>query len=384
MDAETLNAIIGTIRTIVRLIPHINAGIRYIHQALASQKNQAHHPLNGLLPGGKPCSRYKGATQKGPSQEGSEMQSTRSTSLQDTFATLTRWAANAIRALNPRPVLPAAPCPWDGTGICTAVIRGGGTAHTATAALAYTSPDGTEHLKLFRGHSTYGTPGHAAAAARLDALAFILNNPTGARATRLFIDDPTLRREITAFQDSFPSLQLTTTADTHLSTLASRTAARANSVTIHTSASAALLTLHRPASERRLVIATDASIIPGQAGAGISAVASDGTVWQDRLPGTADITWAEMKAIHAAITQHPGHHELLVLSDSKAAIAFANGTAIPTQARMRRLAAQIGALRAGRAIEITWVRAHNGHALNEAADALARQARHTPAVASAA
>ena len=312
------------------------------------------------------------------------MQSTRFTPLQDTFAALTRWATNALRALNPRPVLPAGPRPWNGTGICTAVIRGGGTAHTATAALAYTSPDGTEHLELFRGHSTYGTPGHAAAAARLDALAFILNNPTGARATRLFIDDPSLRHEVTAFQDSFPSLQLTTTADTRLSTIASRTAVRANSVTIHTSASAALLTLHQPANEHRLVIATDASIIPGQAGAGISAVASDGTVWQDRLPGTTDITWAEMKAIHAAITQHPGHHELLVLSDSKAAIAFANGTAIPTQTRMRRLATQIGALRAGRAIEITWVRAHNGHALNEAADALARQARHTPAVASAA
>jgi ribonuclease HI len=306
------------------------------------------------------------------------MQTTRPTPHR-TFAALTIWAANALRALNPRPALPAIPRPWDGTGICTAVIRGGGTTHTATAALAYTGPDGKEHLELFRGYSTEGITGHAAATARIDALTFLLNNPTGARTTRLFIDDPELRREVTALQDSFPSLQLTATADTHLSAVASRTAVRANSVTVNTSAAAALLSLHQPADERRLVIATDASIVPGKAGAGISAVASDGTVWQDRLPGTADITWAELKAIHAAISQHPGRHELVVLSDSKAAIAFATGTAIPTQARMRRVAAQIHTLCAERAVEISWVRSHNGHSLNEAADALARQARRAPA-----
>lgn len=307
------------------------------------------------------------------------MQSKRSTPLHHTFAVLIRWTDNALRSLNPRPVLPADPRPWDGTGVCTAVIRGGGTAHTATAALAYTGTDGKEHLELFRGYNIKGITGHAAASARIDALAFILDNPTGARTTRLFIDDPELRREVTTVQDSFPSLQLTATADAHLSTTASRTAVRANSVTVNTSAAAALLSLHQPADERRLVIATDASIVPGKAGAGISAVASDGTVWQDRLPGTSDITWAEMKAIHAAISQHPGRHELLVLSDSKGAVAFATGKAIPAQARMRRLAAQIHTLRAGRSVEISWVRSHNGHALNEAADALARQARRTPA-----
>ena len=47
----------------------------------------------------------------------------------------------------------------------------------ATAALAYTGPDGEEHLELFRGYSTKGITGHAAATARIDALAFILENP---------------------------------------------------------------------------------------------------------------------------------------------------------------------------------------------------------------
>lgn len=312
------------------------------------------------------------------------MQSKRSTTFHNALTALTRWAANALRALSPNPTLAAAPCPWDGTGTCMAVIRGGGTAHMATAALAYTGPDGTKYLELFRGHSTAGTPGHAATSARINALAFLLNNPTNARTTRLFIDDPALRREVAILQDSFPTLQLTTTAEPHLSTAASKAASRANSVTVHASAAAARLSLHNLTSERRTVIATDASIVPGKAGAGIAAVASDGTVWQDRLPGTCDITWAELKAILAAISHHPGKN-LLVLSDNQGAVAFANGTAIPAQKRMRRLAGQIQELCTDRSIEIAWIRAHNGHPLNEAADAMARHARRaaTPAAPAA-
>ncbi|WP_142062301.1 RNase H family protein [Pseudarthrobacter sp. B4EP4b] len=308
------------------------------------------------------------------------MQSKRSTTFHDVLSALTRWAANALRALAPLPTLAAAPRRWDGAGTCMAVIRGGGTAYMAMAALAYVGPDGGEHLELFRGYSPAGIPEHAAASARIDALAFLLDNPTNARTTCLFIDDPALRREITTLQDSFPTLQLTATADSRLSIAASQAGSRANSVTVYASAAAARLSLHNLGSECRTVIATDASIVPGKAGAGIAAVASDGMVWQDRLPGTCDITWAELKAIHAAITHHPGK-DLLVLSDSQGAVAFANGTAIPAQARMRRLAAQIQALRADRAIEITWVRAHNGHPLNEAADAMARHARRAAAPA---
>ncbi|WP_461186545.1 RNase H family protein [Arthrobacter sp. Z4-13] len=250
----------------------------------------------------------------------------------------------------------------------------------ATAALAYTGPDGKEHLELFRGYSAAGISDHAATSARIDALAFLVDNPTDARTTRLFIDDPALRREVAILQDSFPTLELTATAEPHLSTAASKAASRANSVTVYASAAAARLSLHDLTNERRTVIATDASIVPGKAGAGIAAVGSDGLVWQDRLPGTCDITWAELKAIHAAITHHPGKN-LLVLSDSQGAVAFANGTAVPAQARMRRLAAQIQALRTDRSIEITWIRSHNGHPLNEAADAMARHARRAPAPA---
>lgn len=374
MIPDDLTTILEIAKAIIRLIPHTVAAARY-----AKARSGCRTPLR-MRCGGKTCRRCKGPVQNGPRQEGNAMQSKRSTTFYKARTALTRWAANALRALSPHPTLPAAPRPWDGTGICTAVIRGGGTAHMATAALAYTGPDGKEQIELFRGYSTAGISGHAATSARINALAFLVDNPTNARATRLFIDDPALRREVAIVQESFPTLQLTTTAQPHLSIAASKAASRANSVTVYASAAAARLSLHNLTSERRTVIATDASIVPGKAGAGIAAVGSDGTVWQDRLPGTCDITWAELKAIHAAITHHPGKN-LLVLSDSQGAVAFANGTAVPAQARMRRLAAQIQALRIDRSIEITWIRAHNGHPLNEAADAMARHARRAGAPA---
>jgi ribonuclease HI len=298
----------------------------------------------------------------------------RFTTIRNSFTALSQWAVKVLSTLPVRPVLPTAPCPWDGTGSVVAVIRGGGSAFMATAALAYTGPDGEDHVEMFRGYSYNGNARHAAAAARIEALAFILNHPS-ATMIHLFIDDPEMRRAVTAAQDAFPLLQLVVSADAHLSNKAAQAASRANSVTINASAAASRLALHQSVGECRTVIATDASIVPGKAGAGMAAVASDGTIWQGRLPGTSDITWAEMNAIHGAITHHPGN-DLLVLSDSQGAVAFANGTAIPVQARMRRLAAQLQAQRDGRDIDIQWVRAHNGHPLNEAADAMARHARH--------
>lgn len=125
-----------------------------------------------------------------------------------------------------------------------------------------------------------------------------------------------------------------------------------------------------------LVIATDASIVPGRPGAGIAAVASNGTTWHDYLPTTCDITWAELKTIHTAITNNTYPH-IVILSDNQGAVAIATGKVIPIQTRMRRLATKIRALRAGHDINIAWVRAHHGHPLNHAADTLAHQTRHT-------
>lgn len=137
-------------------------------------------------------------------------------------------------------------------------------------------------------------------------------------------------------------------------------------------------TRRTPGGSTHLIIATDASIVPGHPGAGIAAVASNGTTWAGYLPTTCDITWAELKAIHAAIT-HNAHPHIVILSDNQGAVAIATGKVIPIQTRMRRLATQISALRTGRDINITWVRSHHGHPLNHAADTLAHQTRRIDA-----
>jgi hypothetical protein len=127
----------------------------------------------------------------------------RSATLRTAFTVLSSWTARALQAVAILPALPAAPCPWDGSGTCTAVIRGGGTAYMATAALAYSGADGKAHLELFRGYSSNGDARHAAAAARIDALAFILNH-SNASVIHLFIDHQELRREVAALLGSFP------------------------------------------------------------------------------------------------------------------------------------------------------------------------------------
>lgn len=299
-------------------------------------------------------------------------------SLHTAFAALRSWVIGMIHTLTPFPMLPGAPCPWDGSGICTAIIRGSGSKYSAIAALAYTGPDGESYLELFRKDTTDEQLFRVATSARLDALERVLQNPVSALATHLFIDDPVLRAEVAAIIDSFPSLLLSATPPETLSITASQAVARASRATIKNTP----VTIPSPKSGRRLggstllVIATDASIIPGKPGAGIASISSDGVIWQDRLPDTCDIAWAEMKAIHAAVAGSVNHPHVVVLSDSKDAIAFANGTAIPADRRMRNLATQIKTLRTGRDVTIRWVRAHRGHPLNEAADGLARQARH--------
>lgn len=156
---------------------------------------------------------------------------------------------------------------------------------------------------------------------------------------------------------------------------AARSAAAGRAVTRANTASAVPSPVRVPGGSSHTVVATDASIVPGLTGAGIAAVTGDGRIWQETLPGTGDVTWAELNAIRLALASTPATERVVVLSDSKAAVAFATGTAVPAQRRMVRLAGRIQAMRQGRDVSIQWVRAHRGHVLNEAADQAARAAR---------
>jgi len=268
-----------------------------------------------------------------------------------------RWTDATLGALNPFSHVPGMrlACPLEVATVCEAVIRSdesGG----ATAALSLRGPDGAEHVLVFLGRSFDGNPRNAAAHARVDALEYLVESrPAAAAMTRLYVDDARTRAEIGALLDSFPTLTLAAEPDPKLYDAADHT-----------------------------VVATDASIFPGIAGAGIAAVSGDGRIWNETLPETGDITWAELNAIRLALANTAGTQRIVVLSDSKAAVAFANRTSVPPQARMVRMAAQIQNLCTGRDVSIQWVRSHCGHALNEAADQAARAARRSLAPASAA
>jgi len=289
--------------------------------------------------------------------------------------TLRRWIRAARAAVGPFSRVPQVPqrCPLEVATVCEAVIRVGGAGHVSTAALALRGPGGTEHVLLFRGYSPDGNRERAAAYARLNAFEYLAGRPTGAAITRLHVDDARARDAIGALLDSFPTLTLAGVPDAALSTAAARAAVRANAGPV----SAARPTERVPGGSTHTVVATDASIVPGIPGAGIAAVAGDGRLWQETLPATGDITWAELNAIHLALARTATTERVVVLSDSKAAVAFANGTAVPAQSRMVRLAAQIQSLCTGRDVSIQWVRSHRGHALNEAADQAARIARRS-------
>lgn len=288
---------------------------------------------------------------------------------------------------------------------CPAVIQASGTTTGATAALALapSSQDWPE-VELFRTLGNGALPSALANGARIDALTRLLeDNPANAPWYSLYVDDLELRREITALQDSFPTLLLTDSPHAGASSMATQ----AIVPTAQTPNPPAASTPMSPAArktgpcknpqiggktpktrvlggETHLVIATDASIVPGIPGAGIAYAASNGITYQGWMGNTCDITWAELNAIHAALTASAGHARVNILSDSKSAVEIAMGRQTPGQARLRRLAAAIAAEMAGRDVSVQWVRSHHGHPLNESADALARGARrmHAPAVVS--
>lgn len=118
------------------------------------------------------------------------------------------------------------------------------------------------------------------------------------------------------------------------------------------------------------VVATDASV-GKRAGAGIACVAECGEYGQGFAP-TGDVTLAELLAIRLALTSFAG--PLTVLTDSRAALSRIQHPSTAT-AKQRATLTKIQRLRKGRVVTFHWVKGHNGHALNEAADRLAVAAR---------
>ncbi|MBD8505794.1 hypothetical protein HT102_04755 [Hoyosella sp. G463] len=188
----------------------------------------------------------------------------------------------------------------------------------------------------------------------------------------LHIHNPALQSLLRDAAESFPlaTMSGSFTRSVERQKLSEATVRAMRSIAAHHEA---LLREHH-ARQTVLLIGTDASIDKLRPGAGIAAIDAEGRTATRFLPAIADTFHAELAAIELAIDSAPRDLPLRILSDNQHAVRAlgkkANLHRI-SNASTRRLVQRITSKRNGRRIEISWVRGHNGHSLNEAAHRLA-------------
>ena len=142
--------------------------------------------------------------------------------------------------------------------------------------------------------------------------------------------------------------------------------------------------IHRPIT----VVATDASKQIGRAGAGMAAVTADGRARMQYDPSYTDILSAELGAMRLALREYRGKR-IVIESDSQHGVDLANRMMsgdlkaiaqlmsgdLPSEAK--RALRSIARHAQNREITIRWVRGHQDHQLNLAADRLAVLARRS-------
>jgi ribonuclease HI len=135
-----------------------------------------------------------------------------------------------------------------------------------------------------------------------------------------------------------------------------------------------------------LTIATDGSVghLRGAAVAGTAWIAADGSYGVDVVPTRVPLV-AELAALHRAITAHDARQPLHVLTDCQDAVdalatvvttrSVPTPAGVPGASRIAQLLRLVTVELRRRPVQITWVRGHDGHQLNELADRLCVQAR---------
>ncbi len=121
---------------------------------------------------------------------------------------------------------------------------------------------------------------------------------------------------------------------------------------------------------------TDGSVAPnpGAGGWGVIIIAPDGT--RQELSGSEPKTTnnrMELAAILAAVRGVPEGASIAVTSDSEYAVRVSSGRY--KAKKNRDLVQAVRRAAENRRVKYQWIRGHAGHALNEAADRLAGQAR---------
>ena len=135
-----------------------------------------------------------------------------------------------------------------------------------------------------------------------------------------------------------------------------------------------------PSANRTIDAATDGSVARS-GGASFAWIRDDGR-FNMRTLDTSDILIAELSAIFSLLSDAEPEDRLRISVDSQAAIqcvSFEVGAGRTVQSnRVEALLRDIRALSTRRApFELVWVKAHNGHPLNDGADRLARLARQS-------
>lgn len=131
-----------------------------------------------------------------------------------------------------------------------------------------------------------------------------------------------------------------------------------------------------------ITVATDGSVHAQFGGGSYAWVDSNGDYSMQATSKYRQVIACELAAILYGIKGHSGNQPLVILTDSKAAIELINTprkTALKNKNMFPSLVRLLDSIReqlvSRQNVEIRWVKGHDGHALNEAADRLCRQVR---------
>ncbi|MEV0945334.1 RNase H family protein [Rhodococcus sp. NPDC049939] len=193
----------------------------------------------------------------------------------------------------------------------------------------------------------------------------------------LHITDNTLRKEISAVIDLFPTVTIVGVARGAILDLSFAALEVLDADRRDREAAREERELERIAALPELRVATDASK-SRRRGVGVACVSEDGVRYQRMIPNVATVLEGELLAIELAIARFPDRR-LHILTDSKASLAHLGAvrTKQPLRAtgHVRATVDRIHEAMRGREIRLSWVRGHNGHLLNETADRLAMAMR---------
>ncbi|MFC9786539.1 ribonuclease H family protein [Rhodococcus sp. NPDC127528] len=194
----------------------------------------------------------------------------------------------------------------------------------------------------------------------------------------LYVTEAGTRGELEGVAASFPAVTLVRTPRGRLPELLCDASDTLSAYVSGLRPPAEPVSLQRVWDQPELTVATDASKSSSRRGVGVACISEEGDLRQKMYPEVKTVLAGELLAIKHALKRFP-HRDLHILTDSRGALGCLtlpraalldryDGEVVTTVARIRELSAR-------RRVRYTWVRAHSGHPLNEAADRLAVAAR---------